>query len=77
MDTMQARSLGAAYRSTAQRLATVFNGTDAVADDADPLPFFALHFLQIPVQLARIVASGKPWIKIDLCSGKVVELGGD
>jgi hypothetical protein len=29
------------------------------------------------VQLARIVASGKPWIKIDLCSGKVVELGGD
>lgn len=61
----------------AQRLATVFNGADAVADEQDPLPFFALHFLQIPVQLVRLVASGKPWIKIDLCSGKVVELGGD
>lgn len=61
----------------ARRLATVFNGADAVADDRDPAPFFALHFLQIPVQLARLLVSGKPWIRIDLCSGKVVELGGD
>jgi hypothetical protein len=31
-DLLKARSLGAVYRSTVQRLATVFNGTDAVAD---------------------------------------------
>ena len=58
-------------------LKSLLEGVDAVFDFQDPLPFLALHYLQIPVQLARIVWLGTPWLKLDLCSGKVVELGGD
>ena len=63
----QARSLAAVITAAKTRLHLIASGVDAVADAQDPVPFFALHFLQIPVQLARILASGKPWIKIDLC----------
>jgi hypothetical protein len=52
-------------------------GQDATFDTDDPLPFLVLHGLQLPVQLLRIVGNGTPWLKLDMCSGKVVELGGD
>ena len=52
-------------------------GRDATFDMDDPLPFLGLHAVQLPVQLLRIVRDGTPWLKLDLCSGKVVELGGD
>ncbi len=63
----QVRGPAQLVRSLKERLHTLLSGDDAVADADDWGPFFALHFLQIPVQLARIIASGKPWIKIDLC----------
>ena len=55
----------------------IVSGQDATFDVDDPLPFLGLHGVQLPVQLLRIVRSGTPWLKLDLCSGKVVELGGD
>ena len=56
---------------------TVTTGVDATFDPSDPLPFFGLHYMQIPVLLLRNIWTGRPWKKIDLCIGKVVELGGD
>ena len=56
---------------------TLRHGRDAVFDPEDPLPFLALHYLQEALNLLRIVWLGTPWLKLDLCSGKVVELGGD
>ena len=56
---------------------TLLNGRDAIFDVEDPLPFLALHFLQEVNNLLRIVRLGTPWMKLDLCSGKVVEAGGD
>lgn len=32
---------------------------------------------QVPLLLLRAVRFGNPWIKVDLCTGKLVELGGD
>ena len=58
-------------------LETLVGGVDAVFDADDPLPFLALHYLQAPVLLLRIAAVGRPWTKLDLCIGKVSELGGD
>lgn len=60
-----------------QRLLTVLKGRDAVFDPKDPVPFLALHYLQMTLALLRVVQKGTPWLKLDLCSGKVVELGGD
>ena len=65
--------LGAAKRA----LHEIARGKDATFDTNDPLPFLGLHGIQLPVQLLRIVCNGTPWLKLDLCSGKVVELGGD
>ena len=55
----------------------IARGQDATFDVDDPLPFLGLHGIQLPVQLLRIVGNGTPWLRLDLCSGKVVELGGD
>ena len=63
-----------AFRRAAHEIAC---GRDATFDVDDPLPFLGLHGIQLPVQLLRIVQNGTPWLKLDLCSGKVVELGGD
>lgn len=56
---------------------TVSQGVDATFDPSDPLPFLGLHYMQVPVLLVRNIWTGRPWKKIDLCIGKVVELGGD
>jgi len=58
-------------------LKTLQMGRDAIFDPDDPLPFLALHYLQEVNNLLRIVWLGTPWLKLDLCSGKVVEAGGD
>ena len=55
----------------------VSGGVDAVYDSMDPLPFLALHHLQAPVLLLRNLVTGTPWTKLDLCIGKLSELGGD
>ena len=56
---------------------TVTKGVDATFDPSDPFPFLGLHYMQVPVLLLRNIWTGRPWKKIDLCIGKVVELGGD
>lgn len=64
-------------RHLREMLRTIIKGRDAVFDPEDPIPFLALHYLQMVNALLRVVRLGTPWLKLDLCSGKVVELGGD
>jgi hypothetical protein len=64
-------------RDLRKMVKTIRRGRDAIYDVEDPLPFLALHYLQETVNLLRIVWLGTPWLKLDLCSGKVVEAGGD
>jgi hypothetical protein len=58
-------------------LRTILRGTDAVLDRDDPLPFLALHHLQIPWLLLRTLRRGSDWVRIDLNIGKIVEPAGD
>ena len=74
---LELASLQALPAAIHRMLHEILAGVDATFDTEDPLPFLGLHFAQLPVQLLRIVGNGKPWKKLDLCSGKVVELGGD
>ena len=57
-----------------QRLA---EGTDAVLQADDPLPFLMLHSWQIPLLLLNNLRRLKGWTKIDFNIGKLVETGGD
>lgn len=36
-----------------------------------------VHLGQVPLLLLRAIRNGNPWLKVDLCTGKLVELGGD
>lgn len=55
----------------------VTEGTDAVLNPDDPLPFLMLHNWQIPLLLLDNLRRFKGWVKIDFNIGKLVELGGD
>ncbi|MGK7894315.1 MAG: ATP-grasp enzyme [Xenococcus sp. (in: cyanobacteria)] len=55
----------------------VIQGTDAVLQLDDPLPFFMLHNWQIPLLLLDNLHRLKGWLAIDFNIGKLVELGGD
>ena len=55
----------------------VTQGTDAVLEPEDPLPFLMLHNWQIPLLLLDNLRRLKGWVKIDFNIGKLVELGGD
>lgn len=56
----------------------LMEGTDAYLSPQDPLPFFMLHALHLPVLLLRNMrVGGNPWSKIDLCIGKLTEVNGD
>ena len=59
------------------RWRVVRDGSDAVFDWADPLPFLVLHHVQIPLLLWRSLVHGKDWIRIDFNIGKLVEPAGD
>ena len=59
------------------RLRTILRGTDAVLDGHDPLPFLALHHLHVPSLLLGNLRAGRPWLKVDLNIGKLVEPAGD
>merc|ERR1711871_719795 len=50
---------------------------DAYYDPDDLMPFLALYFVRIPTLLWRNVLDGNEWKKIDLCIGKLTEIGGD
>ena len=56
---------------------TISQGTDAIFQVNDPLPFFMVHHFQIPLLLLQNLRQLKGWIRIDFNIGKLVELGGD
>lgn len=58
-------------------LAEIVKGTDAILTGDDPLPFLAMYLVQIPSLLVLELISGKEWLKIDFCIGKIVKEGGD
>ncbi len=64
-------------RTAPGRLRTVLRGVDAVLDRDDPLPFLALHHVHVPSLLLGNLRRGRPWQKVDLNIGKLVEPGGD
>lgn len=59
------------------RIATILAGKDAIFTRWDPLPFFAVHHVQIPSLLWRNLRRGTGWTRIDFNIGKLVEPGGD
>jgi NAD(P)-dependent dehydrogenase (short-subunit alcohol dehydrogenase family) len=59
------------------RLAVLRDGTEAIFDPDDPLPFLLVHHLQIPVLLWRALREGRDWVRIDVNIGKLVEPAGD
>ncbi|WP_148613453.1 ATP-grasp enzyme [Nocardioides rubriscoriae] len=59
------------------RLRTIARGTEAVLDGHDPLPFLALHHLHLPSLLLANLRAGRPWLKVDVNIGKLVEPAGD
>ena len=60
-----------------QRLATILSGTDAIFAWWDPLPYLAVHHLQIPALLVGNLRARRGWTRIDFNIGKLVETGGD
>lgn len=66
------------HPSTAKaRLRTIARGTESVLDGHDPLPFLALHHLHLPSLLMQNLLAGRPWLKVDVNIGKLVEPAGD
>ena len=55
----------------------VTQGTDAIFQLNDPLPFLMVHHWQIPLLLIGNLVHLKGWVKIDFNIGKLVEIGGD
>ena len=41
------------------------NGQEKVWSPEDPVPFFALHYLQIPILFVQAIFNGQIWNKID------------
>lgn len=60
-----------------RRLATIVRGKDAILTRWDPMPFFAVHHLQMPSLLWRNLRRGNGWTRMDFNIGKLVEVGGD
>lgn len=60
-----------------RRLGVILDGTDAILTRWDPLPFFAVHHLQMPSLLLRNLRRGTGWTRMDFNIGKLVEQGGD
>merc|ERR1712014_3703 len=58
-------------------LAEMVKGTDAILAGDDPLPFLAMYLVQIPSLLMLELLTGKDWLKVDFCIGKIVKEGGD
>merc|ERR1712151_1410189 len=58
-------------------LAEMVKGTDAILAGDDPLPFLAMYLVQIPSLLVLELVTGKDWLKVDFCIGKIVKEGGD
>ncbi|MGO4442173.1 ATP-grasp domain-containing protein [Mycobacterium sp. 2YAF39] len=59
------------------RLRTILRGTDAIFTRWDPLPFFAVHHVQMPSLLWQTLRRRHSWTRMDFNIGKLVETGGD
>lgn len=55
----------------------LFQGRDSDFDVDDPLPFLLRNHVQLPYLLLDTLVRETPWLKLDFCIGKVVELNGD
>ncbi|MEI4272941.1 hypothetical protein TEK04_14530 [Klenkia sp. LSe6-5] len=60
-----------------ERWRVVREGTDAVFDRADPLPYLVLHHVQIPLLLLANLRTRGAWNRIDFNIGKLVQPAGD
>ena len=56
---------------------TITQGTDAIFQASDPIPFLTVPHWQITLLLLDNLRKLKGWVKIDFNIGKLVELGGD
>lgn len=59
------------------RLRVLAAGTDAILTRWDPVPFFAVHHVQLPSLLWHNLCTGNGWTRMDFNIGKLVEKGGD
>ena len=55
----------------------LLQGRDSDFDVDDPLPFLMRNHVQLPYLLLETLVRDTPWLKLDFCIGKVVELNGD
>ncbi len=60
-----------------EHLRVLVHGTDAVFSVEDPVPFWMLHHVHVPSLLLANLAGLRPWLKVDLNIGKLVEPAGD
>jgi len=58
-------------------LSLLLSGRDSDFDIDDPLPFLMRNHFQLPYLLLNTLRKDIPWLKLDFCIGKVVELNGD
>jgi len=65
------------WQQLQQRWQKITQGTDAILQPNDPLPFLTVHHGQIPLLLLGNLQKRKGWIRIDFNIGKLVEMGGD
>jgi len=63
--------------STVETLRLIFEGRESDLDIIDPGPFLLRNHVQLPMLLLDTYWNRTPWVKLDFCIGKVVELGGD
>lgn len=55
----------------------ISEGTDAIFQVQDPLPFLMVHHWQIPLLILGNLQKLKDWVKIDFNIGKLIEIAGD
>ncbi|MEO0529157.1 MAG: ATP-grasp enzyme [Planctomycetota bacterium] len=60
-----------------ERVRVLVSGKDAIFAWSDPLPFLMVHHWQIPLLLAKDVAEGRGWVRLDFNIGKLVQAAGD
>ena len=59
------------WREVADIIANVLTSEDAVFDLHDPLPFFVLGHIQLPVLIWAQIKSGKKWNILNFCLGQL------
>jgi len=71
------RKANESNESLSKFVSLLFNGRDSDFDVDDPVPFLMRNHCQLPYLLLDTLRKETPWLKLDFCIGKVVELNGD